>query len=373
LHRPVLLLVDDTPQNLTVLGEILRNDYRVRAVTSGARALAAAASPPRPDLILLDVMMPEMDGWEVLAALRAEPLTRDIPVIFVTALAEAVDEERGLAAGAVDYIAKPYRAQVVLARVRTQLELKRVRDLLADHNAFLESEVARRVADLARAEEATIHALARLAETRDPETGNHLLRTQNYMRTLGEVLAPHPRFAASLDRRSIDLIARSATLHDIGKVGIPDHILLKPGPLTADEWAIMKTHAALGAEAMERVEHDVSGPIEFLVHGKQIARHHHERWSGGGYPDGLAGEAIPLAARMMAVADVFDALISRRPYKAPVPLPRVNEMLARERGRHFDPDVLDGFLAAWDRMTDIAVRFGDPENEHGAPAADAPR
>jgi putative two-component system response regulator len=366
---PTVLVVDDVPENLTVLGELLVREYTVRAANSGVAALRLAATHPRPDLILLDLMMPGMDGYEVMRRLRDDPLTRDIPVICVTALNAAEEEERGLSLGAVDYITKPLRPPVVLARVRTQIELKRARDKLTHQNAFLEAEVARRMSENQLVQDASIHALARLAETRDLETGNHILRTQEYMRRLGQLLCKHPRFAASLDEHAIELLAKSAPLHDIGKVGIPDHILLKPRRLDAAEWEIMKTHSAIGADAIERAERDAQQPIEFLAVAKQIARHHHERWDGHGYPDGLAGEAIPLPARLMALADVFDALISKRVYKPALPYARARDIIAGSRGTHLDPDVVDAFLADFDTFRAIAERHADTDQEVAAKQA----
>ena len=368
---PTVLVVDDVPENLTVLGELLVRDYTVRAANSGAAALKLAALQPRPDLILLDLMMPGMDGFEVMSRLRADPLTRDIPVICVTALNATEEEERGLSMGAVDYITKPLRPPVVLARVRTQMELKLARDRLSNQNAFLEAEVARRMFENQLAQDASIHALARLAETRDPETGNHILRTQEYVRRLGQLLCRHPRFAASLSEHAIELLAKSAPLHDIGKVGIPDHILLKPARLTAEEWLVMKTHAAIGAEAIERAEADAQQPIEFLAVAKQIARHHHERWDGHGYPDGLAGDAIPLPARLMAVADVFDALISKRVYKPALAYARAREIIVASRASHLDPDVVDAFLRDFDTFRGIADRHADTDAELRAKVARA--
>ncbi|MEQ8660267.1 MAG: response regulator [Gammaproteobacteria bacterium] len=354
-----LLIVDDNPDNLTVLGELLAPAHRVLAANSGRRALELARGSVRPALILLDVMMPDMDGHAVLAALRADAATRDIPVIFVTAMNATGDEERGLALGAVDYIAKPFVGAVVLARVRTQLALKQARDRLSDQNAWLEAEIARRLEDHQLAQDAAIIALARLAEMRDSETGNHLLRTQAYVRTLAEALRDHPRFHAALDAAAIALLVKSAPLHDIGKVGIPDRILRKPAPLTAQEWAVMRTHAALGAAAISRAEADLARPVPFLACAKQIARHHHERWDGSGYPDGLAGEAIPVAARLMALADVFDALITPRVYKEALSPLAARARIVAERGRHFDPAVVDAFVACFDDFCAIAARHGE--------------
>mgnify|MGYP001268974089 CR=1 FL=1 len=303
----VILVVDDVPENIAVLGNLLAAaGYRVRAANGGHAALRHAAQEPRPDLILLDIMMPGLDGRAVLASLRASPLTRDIPVIFVTALGDPIDEEQGLAEGASDYIVKPILPALVLARVRTQIEAKRARDWMRDRNALLEAEVVRRLGENQRIQDASIRALARLAEIRHYETGNHLMRTQAYVRLLGMRLRTHPRFRDQLGERAIELMAKSAPLHDIGKVGIPDHILRKPGRLTPQEWEVMKTHARLGGEALARVESDLDAPVPFLQYAKEIAYWHHERWDGSGYPDGLKGEEIPVSARLMALADVFD-------------------------------------------------------------------
>jgi putative two-component system response regulator len=365
--QPTILIVDDNPENLTILGELLRPRYQVRAANSGARALQLALQSPLPDLVLLDIMMPAMSGYEVLEQLREGPLTRDIPVIFTTTMSETEDEQRGLVMGAVDYLAKPLRPAIVLARVHTQLELKQARDRLQRHNDSLEAEVARRMEETLLIQDVTIRALARLAETRDNETGNHILRTQEYVRALARRAAPHPRFVAELSEPAIDLIAKSAPLHDIGKVGIPDHVLLKPGKLTPEEWAVMKTHARLGADAIDRAIADTHRPVPFLAIAKQVAGHHHERWDGSGYPDGLAGDAIPLAARLMAVADVFDALISRRVYKKPMPFEEVRRIMGEEGGRHFDPDLLATFIDGFDDFCDIARLHPDE------PAAEAAR
>lgn len=356
-----ILIVDDTPENLAVLSGLLSPSYRVRAVNSGVRALQAAAREPRPSLILLDVMMPELDGYQVIERLRAEPTTAGIPVIFVTALERSADEERGLALGAVDYITKPIKPAIVLARVKTHLELKAARDLLHDRNRTLENEVARRMAENARIQDVTIRALARLAEVRDAETGKHLRRTQGYVRTLAEELRAHPRFAAFLTPHTVELLAKSAPLHDLGKVGIPDQILLKTTALTSDEWRIMRTHCRLGYLALEQAEGDTEKPLEFLRMAKEIILHHHEKWDGSGYPEGLAGDAIPIAARLMALADVFDALIMKRVYKPAYAIESAVRIIEKERGGHFDPDVVDAFLARLDDFIAIAGLHGHAE------------
>ncbi len=358
-----ILIVDDAPENLAVLNELLQPIYRVRVATSGEQALRLAVTTPEPDLIMLDVMMPGMDGYEVFTRLRADLRTRDIPVIFVTAMNSTEAEMRGLEAGAVDYITKPIVPLIVLARVRTQLELKKARDWLRNQNDFLEAEVARRMGENLLIQDVSILALAHLAETRDPETGNHLRRTQCYVHALADHLQNNPRFSALLTTANIELLAKSAPLHDIGKVGIPDYILLKPGKLTLEEWEIMKTHAQLGSMAIELAEREITKPVEFLVLAKEIAHWHHERWDGSGYPDGLAGNDIPVSARLMALADVFDALINRRVYKDPLSFSEAKDIIAAETGRQFDPDVVEAFLAIFDVFEIIATRYTDTEGQ----------
>ncbi len=354
-----ILIVDDTPENISLLSELLQPLYRVRAANSGTRALQVALSNPQPDLILLDVMMPDMDGYQVISQLKQNPQTVDIPVIFVTALESSFDEEHGLALGAVDYITKPIKPAIVLARVKAHLELKMARDWLKDRNNVLEAEITRRMEENQIIQDVSIRALAHLAEIRDTETGNHLARTQSYVRTLATRLQHHPRFNVFLNQHSIDLLAKSAPLHDIGKVGIPDHILLKPGKLTADEFEIMKTHAELGYLAIEQAERDSERTIEFLALAKQIARHHHEKWDGSGYPMGLAGDDIPTSARLMALADVFDALISARAYKPPMPFEQAVAIISEGSGTHFDPDIVEAFLQSLDKFRAIARRHAD--------------
>ncbi len=357
-HPATLLVVDDTPGNLMVLGELLRSaGYQVKVANSGRVALDHAARYPCPDLILLDVMMPEMDGYQVLKRLHADPITQNIPVIFLTALSDTRDEETGLALGAADYITKPFKPALVLARVRTHLESKHARDWLMNQNAVLETEITRRMSENDLIQRVTIRALAHLAETRDPETGNHILRTQNYVQRLAMALRTHPRFSATLSDHYIELLVLSAPLHDIGKVGIPDHILLKPGKLTPDEWTIMQTHAQIGSAAIEQAEQDIDTQLEFLTLAKEISHWHHEKWDGSGYPDGLAGDAIPISARLMALADVFDALISRRVYKESMSFETARDIITAGHGKHFDPDVVDAFLANFDQFVAIAVHY----------------
>jgi putative two-component system response regulator len=358
---PTVLVVDDTPDNLELMVGLLRDSYRVIVANAGERALRLAQGPLKPDLILLDVMMPGLDGYEVCRRLKAEPATRDIPVIFLTARTDVEDETHGLALGAVDYITKPISPPIVMARIATQLQLKAAADFLRDKSEFLAAEVTRRTREIEELQNVVVLALASLGETRDNETGNHLRRTQHYVRALAVKLRGHARFADQLPPENIELLYKSAPLHDIGKVGIPDAILLKPGKLDADEFEIMKTHTTLGHEALVRAEASLGHDMPFLRFAKEITLSHQEKWDGSGYPQGLAGEAIPVSARLMALADVYDALISRRVYKPAFSHEQARDIISAGRGTHFDPDVVDAFLALQDEFQAIAARFADPD------------
>jgi len=357
--KPVVLIVDDTPENLTIMNGLLKDAYRTRVANSGERALKLAAAEPKPDLVLLDIMMPGMDGYEVCRRLKADAATHEIPVIFLTAKTQVEDESRGFEVGCVDYITKPISPPIVLARVRTHLALKAAADFLRDKNEYLAAEVARRTKQISVVQDVTIMAMASLAETRDNETGNHIRRTQHYVRVLALELRKHPKFAALLDDAAIELLFKSAPLHDIGKVGIPDAILLKPGKLTPEEFEVMKAHTTLGRDAIAAAESLLDQPVSFLEYAREIAYSHQEKWDGTGYPEGLAGERIPLSARLMAVADVYDALISRRVYKPPYPHEKAMEIIREGRGKHFDPDVLDAFVAIQEACRAIAERYAD--------------
>ncbi|WP_407276288.1 HD-GYP domain-containing protein [Halothiobacillus sp. DCM-1] len=360
--KPTLLLVDDTPDYLVLMRELLQDHYQLLEALDGPTALRLAADR-QPDLILLDIMMPVMDGFSVCRTLKTNPLTSEIPVIFLTALSKIEDEEIGLKIGAVDYITKPISPPILMARINLHLRLKASADFLRDNNAFLESEVQRRTNEVCAVQDVTIMSLASLAETRDNATGNHLRRTQHYVRALAEhlVKTQHPRFAPHLTAETRTRLFQSAPLHDIGKVGIPDRILLKPGPLTPEEFEIMKTHTVLGRQALERAEELLGISVPFLEMAKEIAQSHQEKWDGSGYPEGLAGENIPLSARLMAVADVYDALISQRVYKKAFPHAQAVEIIRAERGRHFDPDLVDAFLAIAPQFEQIARQFSDAD------------
>lgn len=362
--KPTVLVVDDTPDNLSMMSGLLKDTYKVKVANGGEKAIKIALSEAPPDLILLDIMMPEIDGYEVCKRLKAEVWTRDIPIIFLTAKSEIEDEAYGLELGASDYITKPISPPIVLARVKTHLAIKRVQDFLRDQNQFLDSEVQRRVAEVMAIQDVTIHAMASLAETRDNETGNHIRRTQHYLKLLANKLRHHPRFAYFLNSdQTIELLFKSAPLHDIGKVGIPDRILLKPGRFEPEEFEIMKTHTTLGRDAILHAEQQLGVEMPFLTFAKEIAYSHQEKWDGSGYPEGLSGDDIPISARLMAVADVYDALISRRVYKPGMSHEKAMEIMIAGKGTHFDPDVLDAFLELKDDFQRVAAAYADSDDD----------
>ena len=322
---PLILAVDDEASNLHLLRQILQDHYRLLFAKDGARALELARQE-QPDLILLDVMMPGMTGYEACRALKADTATAAIPVIFVTALSDTDDELVGFEAGAVDYITKPLSAPIVRARVRTHLSLVHVDEL---------KETRLQI----------VQRLGLAAEYKDNETGLHVIRMSHYARLLG--------VAAGLSETEAEDLLHAAPMHDVGKIGIPDRILQKPDKLDPEEWAIMQTHATIGG--------DIIGvhPHGMLALARNIALTHHEKWDGSGYPLGLAGEQIPLEGRIVAVADVFDALTSARPYKKAWTVEQAVEYLEQQRGRHFDPALVDLFLAQLPAIVEIKERWAE--------------
>jgi len=367
-EKETILVVDDTPDNLSLMSGLLKDLYKVKVANNGEKAIKIVRGESPPDLILLDIMMPGLSGYDVCNELKADPATRDIPIIFLTAMSGTEDEKKGLEMGAVDYITKPISPPIVLARVKTQLHIKASADFLKDQNVFLEKEVAKRTREVMAIQDVTILAMASLAETRDNDTGNHIRRTQFYIKALARKLKDHPRFAAYLTDHQIEILFKSAPLHDIGKVGIPDRILLKPGRFEPEEFEIMKTHTQLGRDAIEHAEEQLGMEVEFLACAKEIALSHQEKWDGSGYPQGTAGDLIPISARLMAVADVYDALISRRVYKEGMPHEKAVEIIAASKGSHFDPDIADAFLAIADEFREIAGRFVDSDQIMAAKA-----
>lgn len=366
-----IAVVDDQVENLQMLVSLLSPHYHVHPFTGGDALLRYLRGERPADLILLDVVMPTPDGYEVCRQVRALGEFDEVPVVFLTALDSMEDEARGLALGAVDYITKPFSPSIVLARVQNHVNLSRAMRLIHRQNEVLETQVAERTAELekknadllialqqiALTQDVTIVAFSSLAEARDNETGQHIQRTQNYVRELALAVRGTEPFAAELDDEAIGLLFKSAPLHDIGKVAIPDSILLKPGRLTPEEFEIMKSHAEHGRCAIQAAERSLGIENSFLRYALEIAYSHHEKWDGSGYPLGLAGEAIPLAARLMAVADVYDALISRRVYKPPMDHEEAVGIIADGRGTHFDPVLVDAFLSIQGRFAEIARRF----------------
>jgi putative two-component system response regulator len=360
--KPSILVVDDSPVNLSLVAGLLRDRYLVKAATDGERALSLVRADP-PGLILLDLEMPGMDGYEVCRRLKADPMTRPIPVIFLTSHTEVESELRGLALGAADYITRPINPGILMSRVRAHYSEASHAEDMRVANAYLNYEVDRRTRELAAMQDVTILALASLAETRDIDTGNHLRRTQNYVRALANRLRSHPAFSDYLSAAIIDLLFKCAPLHDIGKVGIPDRILLKPGRYEPDEYALMKLHPILGYNAIVRAQLTSAESSQFFDVAKDIVHSHHEKWDGTGYPQGLAGPDIPIPARLVALADVYDALISRRVYKSGISHEQATQVIVEGRGSHFDPDVVDAFLALAQEFQGIAQTFADSESD----------
>jgi len=366
---PVVLVVDDAPENLALMTELLKEYYSVKVANNGERALQIAQLQPPPDLVLLDIMMPGMDGYALCHQLKENEATRDIPVIFLTTCTDIDDERKGFALGAVDYITKPVSPPILLARVQTHLALKATADFLRDKSSYLEREVALRTLEVQAIQDVTIMAMAALAETRDDETGNHIRRTQLYVKALAEHLRAQPPFDALLSDRMIELLYKSAPLHDIGKIGIPDRILLKPGRLSEEEFHLMQRHAALGLKAIENAERRLGMRVPFLRVAKEMAHSHHEHWDGSGYPQGLSGNDIPVAGRLMALADVYDALVHARIYR-PVPFSheQAGMVLLKGRGTQFDPAVVDAFIEIADDFAKIARNYPDNINPQAKPA-----
>jgi putative two-component system response regulator len=347
INQSTILLVDDVADNIDILNAILSPCYRTRVALNGEKALNIASSSNPPDLILLDIMMPGVDGYDVCRQLKANPDTRDIPVIFVTAMNEIEDEQLGLELGAVDYITKPVSPPIVLARVRTHLALY-------DQNRELARQVHERTAELFNTRQQIIRRLGRAAEFRDNETGNHIIRMSHFCRLIGA--------AAGLGEKSVEMLYNASPMHDVGKIGIPDHILLKQGKLDEEEWAIMRGHPEIGADIIGKHSD------ELLQTARMIALCHHEKWDGSGYPAGLKGEEIPLMARIAALADVFDALTTARPYKRAWSVEDAVSFIESQAGSHFDPALIEPLHRVLPDMLRIREEFSDSlgaQEDHG--------
>lgn len=362
LEDCTILVVDDTKINIDILVNILGDRYEVSVAKNGRAALEMVASAC-PDLILLDIMMPGMDGYEVIKTLKSDPQTAAIPVIFISALSDISDKTKGFELGAVDYIVKPFNVDEVLARVATHLKLTLAQQALRDQNERLEERVKERTHDLLQAQQATMMSFAILAEFRDMETGGHINRIKEYVRLIAEELKHQPEYEDYLTASYIDLLVQSCPLHDIGKVGVPDAILRKRAHLTYEEFEIMKKHAVYGKNAIESVEEHL-GKLPFLNLAKEMAFNHHERWDGSGYPRGIKGLEIPLSARILAVADVYDGLVSKRAYKPPYSHQIAVYMISELRGKQFAPDIVDAFLACEPEIHRVAIEQADSEEEH---------
>jgi len=338
-----VMIVDDTPANLALLQEMLQlENYRVLAFPRGALALRAATINP-PDIILLDIMMPEMDGFEVCQRFKADERLKDIPVLFMSALSDTVDKVKAFSAGGVDYVTKPFQFEEIRARVGVHLRLFQAQRELIKYNQDLEVLVQEKSKEVYLSQMAVIDAVSSLAEQRDDDTKEHIGRTKNLCKVLMERLREKPQYSSKISDSFFENVYHAAPLHDIGKVAIPDEILLKPGKLTTEEFEIMKTHSTIGAETLE-IALACDKLNNFVSTSVSIARSHHERWDGSGYPDGLSGNDIPLAARIMAVADVYDALRSKRPYKEPFSHEESVRIIQSEAGTHFDPALVQAFM-----------------------------
>jgi putative two-component system response regulator len=352
--RGMVMVVDDNPANLQLMEEMLLScGYEVRSFPRGRMAMAAATKQP-PDLILLDINMPEMTGFEVCEELRLSPQLSGIPVIFLSAMNSAEARLQGFRSGGVDYISKPFQFEEVHARVDAHVRLRQL-------HRKMQERVQLQIKKTSDAQMETIFAIAKLTEARDDETGGHLERVQSFTRLLTIGLSEDPKYKATIDSAWIRNIYFASPLHDIGKVAIPDRILLKPGPLTAEEFAVMKTHAALGAQTLRAVHYKYPDN-EFIEMGIDIAQSHHEWWDGSGYPNGLAGEAIPLCARILAVADCYDAIRSKRHYKSGISHEETCAIILRDSGYHFDPAVIAVFSKLSNVFQDVWTRMSGVTN-----------
>jgi putative two-component system response regulator len=357
--KSIVLIVDEAPDNLIMMNGLLQDQYEIKLANNGRLALRIAQQLPRPDLILLDTALPELDGYSVCQQLKSNPDTAGIPIIFLLGSGQSAGEQRSFCEGGADIVFKPVVAETLLARVGTHIQLRQSRELLKHQANLVEHLVEERTREQGQMLDALVWAMASLVETRDYETVNHIRRVQHYVEALARQLQQHPRFTAELSDKNIRLLFKAAPLHDIGKVSIPDAILLKPGRLDEEEFAIMKLHTVHGRDAVAGVERHLGYSNTFLRFAREIAYSHQEKFDGSGYPQGLAGDAIPVSARLMAVADVYDALISKRVYKPAFTHETAIEMVRQASGEHFDPDVVDAMLMVEEQFLDIATRYSD--------------
>ena len=340
--RQTIMIVDDTEMNIAILVDALQDNYEVIVAINGLDAIELLEDQ-KPDLILLDIIMPEMDGYDVLKTIKKNSELEHIPVILLSAITDSGSKAKGFSLGAVDYVTKPFEIVEVMARVETQLRLEEARLILENQNLFLEEKVKERTEFLERTNSAAIYCLVALAETRDLETGEHINRTQKYIRELALELQGKDEYRDVLTNEYIELLYKSAPLHDIGKVGVKDSILLKPGRLTEEEFEEMKKHTIYGGESLMGGKNEL-GENSFLTLAEEIAFTHHEKWDGSGYPNRLSKKEIPISGRLMALSDVYDALISKRVYKGAFTHDEARNIILEGRGAHFDPDIVDAFI-----------------------------
>ena len=336
MSRQTILIVDDVDINRIILSDILSEEFNVVEAADGIQAIDYLFNAPeQPVLVLLDIMMPEMDGHEVLELMRGNPATEKVPVVFITAANASTHEARGLQEGAQDYIAKPFNQEVVLARVRNLIELNLYRQ-------ELERQVQLRLAQLMRTRDKMLETMANMIECRNLESGQHVKRTSQLTELMVHTMSERGMYPDELTPEAATMIIKAVPTHDIGKIGIPDEVLLKPGRLTNDEFEIIKTHSSLGSDIIQNMLAD-DDDKEFFRHSYEICRHHHERWDGRGYPDGLANTEIPLSARILAVVDVYDALVSPRIYKPAMTHEQAAKIIIEGRATQFAPDLVDLF------------------------------
>jgi len=359
-ERRTIAVVDDNVTNLKIARSILDAHYDTYAVPS-AKVLFDLLEKITPDLILLDIEMPEMSGYEAIRKLKADSRFRFIPVIFLTSRNDEGSELEGLSLGAIDYVTKPFSAALLLRRIGNHLLISAQQKELESYNKNLAERVNEKAGQILKLQFGTLNVIAELVEFRDHKTGGHISRTQRYLELLVMRMLRDGIHGDEVSSWDLTFLIPSAQLHDVGKIAISDTILNKPGKLTPEEFEIMKTHAAKGVEAIERIEEETQ-EHSFLHHAKRFAGYHHEKWDGSGYPNGLAGENIPLQGRLMAIADVYDALISARSYKDPMPLEVAKNIILDGRGKHFDPTLIDVFekvAAGFEEIAETSRNHGD--------------
>lgn len=356
-----ILIVDDTKFNIKILEDTLKSNYQLSVAMDGKAALKFMEEVI-PDIILLDIMMPEMDGFEVFSKIKEDDRLKDIPVIFLSAVTDINSKAKAFEMGAVDYITKPFEVPEVKARVKTHLSLQLAQKELAMQNEILNIKVEERTREIALTQEATLETIANLAEYRDPETGGHINRTKGYIQILAERLKEQPKYKDIINDTLIRSYYKACPLHDIGKIGIRDEVLLKPGKLTPNEFEEMKQHTTIGYETLKMAANQL-GENSFLTYAMEFALHHHEKWDGTGYPDGLKGEEIPISCRLMAIADVYDALISKRIYKPAFSHNKSVSTILEGNGTHFDPELIEIFKEINGEFKKIAIQFADSEEE----------